>query len=302
MGSQSNFRTQSMTCFAQSRASFGTFDLIWKLRAVNHRGLDLKCRLGEQLQSAETEIRQSVRKTLLRGSVEVSGQIVRTDHPTENVEVLFTKLKRAVAAGSGSWFLPAPLRAIILARYPRYWLEAADTENNAEIETTAIIDSFSKVLEEAVRVRESEGYSTVQAMAREIGYQQELLEQVKIALPEIHRLIVSRLSERLDVARREIGNASEIMDSRLGQECAVLLEKRDVSEEVTRLAHHLSEFQSVLTSGAVEIGRRSELLCQELHREWNTLNAKIPEPRLTQVSIEGRLSVEKIREQSLNLV
>ena len=125
----------------------------------------------------------------------------------------------------------------------------------------------------------------------------ELLDIRARAIP----LFQSRLTERL----RELLRGNTVDPQRLAQEIAMLVDRSDISEEISRLRIHSDQLTELLTSGG-EIGKRLDFLLQEMNRETNTVLSKttgIGELglRITEIALSAKAEIEKIREQSLNL-
>jgi uncharacterized protein (TIGR00255 family) len=185
-------------------------------------------------------------------------------------------------------------------RVPGIFGEAEMAEPNSELEG-AVIATLAAALDELNAFREREG--------REIA-EEMLVHNARIAAvtSEIEKIrggataaLQARLTERLGELLKNV----QIEPQRLVQEAAILADKSDVSEEVARLRIHSTQLTALLERGG-EIGKKLDFLLQEMNRESNTILSKtggIGETglKITDLALEAKAAIEKIREQSLNL-
>ena len=116
-------------------------------------------------------------------------------------------------------------------------------------------------------------------------------------LGDIRERLLARLRERL---QRLVGAEVALDPERLAQEAAILADRADVSEEMVRLRSHLEAFADRLSKGGA-VGRTLDFLCQEIHRELNTLGSKCREVGLAERIVEAKTATERLREQVQNL-
>lgn len=276
------------------------------LKTVNHRFLELRCRMPKTWIPFEVDAKNIFQKKLERGSldlwVEESKASTSTREATK-VKDFFTKLSAAVAESEGvaKFFMPSPVRALILARFPDLWLfeASADEQVISKEEFAEVANSLADIVDQ-VRC-----YEGKQIQAALLGYAKEIekdRDQIAQQYPELRKEWEQNYKDRLQKTAEDL-KAGNIPEERMLQEILVLAEKRDVAEELSRIAGHLTSLRTLLESPAVEnIGKRLEFLLQELHREWTTLGNKIQNFSISKAVVEAKLSLEKIREQALNLV
>jgi len=112
-------------------------------------------------------------------------------------------------------------------------------------------------------------------------------------------------ARRLELRLKELLGDAPLDPARLAQEAAVAAERSDVSEELTRLASHVRQFESLL-AGAADAGKKLDFLLQEMQREANTLLSKTPGTEaegleITRLGLEIKSEIEKLREQVQNI-
>jgi uncharacterized protein (TIGR00255 family) len=295
----------SMTGFA--RVSGRVSDLLsWNLslKSVNHRFLDLHLRMPAGAESLEMRLRRLLKEKVLRGHLEVTLNVERGLRPSAHFDrdLLQGYIAAFRAAAAESELKQQPdLNAIfrlpgVLTGETRF----SEPEVQAlEEDVAAQIDPLVQALN---RMRAQEG----SALAAELGATMERLDlavsQVAHMRQEVQRAYFERLSQRISTLLN--GNGAIDRD-RIMQEAAILAERSDVEEEVTRLRTHIQHFHSLLKAGG-EMGKKLDFLLQEMNREANTLLSKTGGvsgngSRITDLGLGMKSEIEKAREQVQNL-
>ena len=295
----------SMTGFA--RVSGRVSDLLsWNLslKSVNHRFLDLHLRMPAGAESLEMRLRRLLKEKVLRGHLEVTLNVERGLRPSAHFDrdLLQGYIAAFRAAAAESELKQQPdLNAIfrlpgVLTGETRF----SELEVQAlEEDVAAQIDPLVQALN---RMRAQEG----SALAAELGATMERLDlavsQVAHMRQEVQKAYFERLSQRISTLLN--GNGAIDRD-RIMQEAAILAERSDVEEEVTRLRTHIQHFHSLLKAGG-EMGKKLDFLLQEMNREANTLLSKTGGvsgngSRITDLGLGMKSEIEKAREQVQNL-
>ena len=262
-----------MTGFA--RASGRINDLLsWNLslKSVNHRFLDLHMRMPAGAEPLEMRLRRLLKEKVLRGHLEVTLTVDRGLRPSAHFDrdLLqgYIAAFRAAAAESALEQQP-DLNAIfrlpgVLTGETRF----SDEEMKALEEDVAA--QIGPLVEALNRMRAQEGA----ALALDLGATMERLDlavsQVAQMRQEVQKAYFERISQRISA----LLNGNGVIDrDRVLQEAAMLAERSDVEEEVTRLRTHIQHFHSLLQAGG-EMGKKLDFLLQEMNREANTLLSK----------------------------
>jgi uncharacterized protein (TIGR00255 family) len=284
----------SMTGFArgEARGAFGT--LIWELRTVNHRYLDMNLRLPEELRALEPECREHIAAALRRGKLDAqlrfepaagAGGELQLDE-TQLQAVAAAAMRAAALAGTSSGVNP-----LDLLRWPGVVKQPALDLETVGSETLRLLDSS---LQKLTTMRADEGQRTA-AMLRERA---QAIAGIVREVREHAGSIRARLQEKLRARFEELQLAAD--PTRLEQELVLLLQRLDVAEELDRLDSHLVELASILKKGDA-VGRRLDFLMQEFNREANTLGSKSQDSAITQRVVELKVLIEQMREQVQNL-
>jgi uncharacterized protein (TIGR00255 family) len=282
-----------MTGFARRERQYPWGLLAWELKSVNHRFMELGCRLPEEFRAAEADFRQAIARLVRRGKVDCSLHYRPTIAATSlevDAELLgsLTLRAREVAAQAGA---AARIDVIELLRWP-------GVVRDAGRDTTPLIAAAHELLADALteltRFRDSEG-----------GRLRDVLEQRCAALIDLSARVAQRLPEvrartRAKLLERVAALVAQVDHDRLEQELALLAQRQDVDEEIDRLRGHVSEVRQ--TFGDQEpAGRRLDFLMQELNREANTLSSKSQDIEITRAAVDMKVLIEQMREQVQNV-
>jgi len=285
---------RSMTGFARTESTAPGYSLLWEMRSVNHRYLELQLRLPESLRALESELRGLTGKSLGRGRIEASLSLRRNeeDAPAQQLNLkLARQLIAKASAVAAEIPQPAPIGPLEVLRWPGV-LE--QTETDASALAPAVLAGFQQTLAELASARGREGERLAGLLRQRCDEIEVLVTAVRKRLPEVLERIRERLRERI------AGLGVEANPERLEQELVILAQKMDVSEELDRLESHLVEIRAGL-AGDEPVGRRLDFLVQELNREANTLASKSADPLTSSQAVELKVLIEQMREQVQNI-
>lgn len=294
-----------MTGYASVRRDTPAGELTVSLRSVNHRGLDLHFHHAGELAIFENACRALLKQEILRGHVEVRLSFVKKDDadaaaPAYNRDLLSQYLAAFRQASLEFGLDDKPdLNALLRVNGV---LER--TEKSGPIDGSLepfVVDALRACVHSLNEYRRREGDELRAALENEVAaisdQAQRIAEIRREALPYFHQRLQERLAELL--------NGIIVDEGRLAAEAAILADRSDVGEELTRLAIHTEELRRMLAEGG-EVGKRLDFLLQEMNRETNTILSKtsgIGDAGLTitNLALATKANIEKIREQSLNL-
>jgi uncharacterized protein (TIGR00255 family) len=294
---------RSMTGFARVQKTTEHGDIAVSLKSVNHRGLDLHFHLGAELDSLEHVMRATLKRAVLRGHVDVRCSVMRPANGASgslNLPLFRSYLAafRKAAAEEGIDAQPDLNRILLLPGILGASSDPLAPDTTAE---KAILAALQEAIDALNQFRAREG-AELAAFIREqnaaIMAGGEEMQRIRAsAIPAFHKRLVEKLQELL-------GNTM-IDPQRLAQEAALLADRGDIGEEISRLQIHSRQLNEILESGG-EVGKRLDFLLQELNRETNTILSKTSGLgdlglRITELALASKAAIEKIREQALNL-
>lgn len=293
-----------MTGFGQAEGGHGGFRIVWRLKSVNHRFLDVVVRLPEGLADLELAVVRKLKGMFHRGRLEVALAVMPEagSRPFLDLDVGLLGSILALESRILAEIQPQGTRARLdlgrLLAWPGVVRERGalvDARLHDEELSVAILETL-EVAGEALRcTRQREGEQLEQAVFVLLAGLKECIEQVNQRLPDVRARLESRFREKVRALIE-----TPVDEDRLAQELVFMLNRVDVSEEMERLDIHFREMISVLGSG-VAAGRQLDFICQELGREANTLCSKAQDGVVSRLGVEMKVVVEKLREQVQNL-
>jgi uncharacterized protein (TIGR00255 family) len=284
---------RSMTGFARRERQFPWGLLTWELKTVNHRFLEMGCRLPEEFRVGEAEFRQAIAASVRRGKVECSLHFrpaAATNGLEVDPELLGSLCVRAqqVAAQAGA---AARIDVLDLLRWPGVIRDSARDHAPMIAAAHALL---AEALTELTRFRDSEGGRLCEALEQRCAGLIDFAARVTERLPEVRTRMRTKLLERIAAL------VSEVDHERLEQELAILAQRLDVDEEIDRLRGHVAEIRKTF-GGQEAAGRRLDFLMQELNREANTLSSKSQDIETTRAAVDMKVLIEQMREQVQNI-
>lgn len=292
----------SMTGFGESRTQAEGLGVAVEVRALNNRHLKVTVRGTDPYPMFEAEIEKVVRRHVRRGTITVHIRVERAPRPTElilNVPALTTYLQqiRSACKDAGTPEFAAPLLAGVLA-LPGVAPEPRHYGTPPDDEWPAVEQTLDAALRRLDNMRGEEG--------KKMG--EELLAHHRTIIAELDALrglipgVTSDYRQRLlDRVRQALEGAGvTIQPDHLIREVALFADRADVSEEVTRLSAHLTQFAELVRKGD-EAGRKLEFVIQEMGREVNTLGSKAGDVAVSRHVFEIKATLEKIRELVQNV-
>ncbi len=295
---------QSMTGFARHAAQHemagGEARIVWEVRSVNGKGLDLRLRLPQGLESVEHPVRSLLAKNFARGNFQASLSVERSEMQagfTINQPMLAEVLKLGADLQAKHGLAPASVDGILSLRGIIDQAQMSeDEEERARLET-AIVAAFENVLKAIGEARRQEGKALFTILSAHIGMIERLTATARSDPSREPEAIRARLAGQVALL---LDGARELDESRLYQEAAFLATKADIQEELDRLETHVAAARKLLAEGG-PVGRKLDFLSQEFNREANTLCSKSNAASITAIGLELKAVVDQFREQVQNL-
>ncbi len=291
----------SMTGYGTGSLKKNDSSVTVEIRTVNHRFLDIHIRLPREYTYLEGAIQQTVKGALSRGRVDVNVAIQATNPAAFLVNADSARSYMEAAAKLRDEFrLEDSLDMKTLLMLPGV-LQNRDSivalaGSESPILNELLDASMRQALEGVVRMREQEGSALQADMKR---YLESIDQRAKCVLGLAPETIVEyrgKLEERL----AQLQPQSAIDPQRLAQEVALLAERCDISEEITRLESHVRQYLSLMDDRK-EVGKKLDFLLQEMQREVNTILSKSASLEITRHGIAIKADIEKLREQVQNV-
>ncbi len=292
---------RSMTGFGAADGEVGGSRVSVEVRSVNHRFFNPSIKLPGPLARWESDVRDALRKRVTRGHVTLSARFDRDDNgevaalPID--EIRFGAYVAQLRALQQRHALAEAIDVATILRLPDVFVATVREElpADASSELVAIVDQAVDAL---LKMRATEG-------DRLVSYLDERLAVVEGALDRIARRAPQRVLEQRDRLRnavRELTDGVSVDENRLAQEIAILADRLDVQEELSRFRAHIAAFRGAVASAQADgVGKRLGFLLQEMLREANTTGSKGNDAAIVNDVLQVKEELERIREQVENL-
>ncbi len=291
---------KSMTGFGLAKAANSNISVSVEIRSLNSKSLDVNLRLPKNFSDKELEIRNLLNQVLERGKLNVSIdlQIVGEVKPRVAINVPLVKaycqqLRQAASEAS----VPEDDIFRMAMQLPDAYIYDTAPDENAANDWELILTTFKQATQACDEFRTKEGSELAGKLTGYIRNIETNLDAVAAHDPERLQTIRTRIRDRI----AEIVNDEHFDANRFEQEMIYYIEKLDISEEKVRLKLHLDHFLEVLSKDETP-GKKLNFISQEIGREINTIGSKANDAIVQRFVVEMKDELEKIKEQSLNIL
>ena len=283
-----------MTAFVQHESQSEQSRLLWEIRSVNHRYLEISMRLPEELRSAEMMFRETIKASLSRGRIDAVLRYQSAESSANSPELNLDTINQLMAWSrtvQSTVPVAGELSIADILKWPGVLTsEQIDEEQLSVTAKDALADALSALASQ----RQREGRQLAVVINAKLAAARDIVIGVQSRRPELEQYARQRLNERVSEF------AEQLEPGRFEQELVLLLAKSDITEEIDRLQLHLTEVANIL-NGSGPVGRRLDFLMQELNREANTLGSKSNHPETTTAAVDLKVLIEQMREQIQNI-
>lgn len=290
---------KSMTGFGKATVECGEKKIIIEVKSLNSKQLDINLRIPNLYKEKEMEIRNLIKNALERGKVDMCIYFDNSDSEKEvavNASVVeqYFKQMQDVAKYLGIEIGNNDLLQSIM-RFPDTLKQK--TEELNENEWKQLQQGIKDALDKINTFRIQEG----RVLIKDILHRIELIKTFAAEVPQYENKRIESVRQRLTEKLKEWSEIQNIDQNRLEQEIIYYLEKLDITEEKVRLANHCKYF--IETAEKEEApGRKLGFIAQEIGREINTMGSKANDHDIQKLVVHMKDELEKIKEQSLNIL
>lgn len=293
-------RPLSMTSFGRGEYTAANKTWVVEIRSVNHRYCEINIKMPRRYLVLEDRLKKEVGELYSRGRIDLSVDLAtglgnETQQLVPNLALAreyhscLTQIKEVLA-------LTGEPDLNLLASYKDVVSFKEQDEDLEEI-WKAMRIALQEAIHNALIMRHNEGANLKEDLNRRLMSFAGTIAAIEGLVPLLLENRKAALKERVNAL---LSGVSSLDPMRLAQECAILADKTDVTEEIVRAKSHLKQFHAYLDSDQ-PIGRRLDFLAQELLRELNTMGSKISEAGVALQIVELKNDLEKIREQVQNI-
>jgi uncharacterized protein (TIGR00255 family) len=289
----------SMTGFGRAECQDGDYSYKAEIRSVNNRFIEINTRLPKAFLDMEQPLKKLIKSHCTRGSINITISLANSSDSSGEWEVkpnlaLATQYVEALKEVQSSLGLEGKVHIdSIIGLRDVFKIEPVTIDPAKE---SLLLNMAETALASLQKMRNEEGEHLQKDLAERIDSIEKHAAQIQTRQPEVIQEYKVRLKEKIKL----LNDGVEVDESRLAQETAILADRCDITEEITRLTSHLNQFRK-LFDAKEPVGRKLEFITQEINREVNTMGSKSSDTEVANLVIEIKSTLEKIREQLANI-
>ena len=290
---------KSMTGFGRSEVVTDERKITIELKSVNHRYLDLSIKMPKKLSFLEGSIRNLMKTYIQRGKVDV--YITYEDYTINNGTLKYNKELAAEYIAclkqiQQDFDLDYDIKVSTLSRYPD--ILTMEEQSVDEEELWSILEPpVREACEKFVQTRTQEGHNLEKDLLEKLDGLDKKVTRIEERSPEV----VNAYRTKLEAKVSELLEDTQIDDNRIAAEVILFSDKICNDEETVRLHSHVKNMKKMLTTEKEGIGRKLDFMAQEMNREANTILSKSSDMEISDIAIDLKTEIEKIREQIQNI-
>ena len=288
---------QSMTGYGRGDCEIDGRQMTIELKSGNHRFLDLAFRMPRNLMFVEDAARRAIGARLSRGHVDVfvTYRNLRADAKTVMADRALFEVYAKALEGLKYVGVMDDRSLMTIAKMPDV-LVVTEAEEDRDAVTDLMLRALNAALDQLVAMRAREGEAMKRDLSDKVDEIERLTGEIEARYPET----VSAYRERLRAAVKELLADTEVDETRLLTEVALMADRSAIAEEIVRLKSHVAQLRR-LFEDPKPIGRRIDFIVQELNREVNTISSKSQDIPITRMAVDMKAEIEKLREQLQNV-
>ncbi|QDP40124.1 YicC/YloC family endoribonuclease [Radiobacillus deserti] len=289
---------QSMTGYGRDEQQVHDTRVSVEVRSVNHRFLDISNKMPKSFLVVEDKVKKIVQSYFQRGRIDLFISIEGMGFIERNLQVDWNLLNQYIEKSKelkDKYGLQGDISVDRLTSLEGAF-EIVEKEQSQDVLFDVVLRSVSNACEQVKNMREIEGQELIEDMKTRVLFIQETVKK----LTERRHVVIEEHRSRIQKRLQEFITEDIADDSRIVQEVALLAEKGDITEELTRLSSHCVQFFDTLEQESA-IGRKLDFILQEMHREINTIGSKSTDVQISHWIVLLKSEVEKIKEQVQNI-
>ncbi len=283
---------QSMTGYGSTSLQIDELEIYVEIKTLNSRYLDSKISIPSTLSSQELIFNNLLKENLKRGKVDLRIKLIGSsnDSISFNKSIIKNYIDdlKEISDFDDSHILKSVLSLPNSISKGEF--------SFSEFQIKKIIDCLNSVIEHVIEFRKNEGKNTLKDLRQNLN----IISEYSKAIEKISHLHKKNIKEELEIKSQNL--EVNFDNGRFEQEVFYYLEKIDINEELVRLKSHMDFFIEILDNDIIEKGKKLGFICQEIGREINTIGSKSSNSKIQNSVVEMKSSLEKIREQTLNIL
>ena len=289
---------RSMTGFGHGEVETGDRRMVIEIKTINHRYLDVNIKMTKRLAMYDGKIRNILKDYMERGKVDIFVTFEDNSINAGRIyynEALAGEYYKYLKQMSETFGLDLDIRTSTLSKYPEV-LEFKENDSDDSELYELLEKALRAALEDLVKERETEGEKLKTDLLSKLDDLDGYVAKIEARAPDI----LKEYKDRLYLKVQDFIADNKLDEGRIAAEVTMYADKICVDEEIVRLKSHISGMRDILKKGGA-IGRKLDFIAQEMNREANTTLSKSTDIEITDVGINLKTDIEKIREQVQNI-
>ena len=289
----------SMTGFGRGEYKDNNYHFLAECKTINHKYCDINIRLPRKISFLEDKARNFIKNHIKRGRVDIYIKLDLLGSEDVNLkfdEALASQYVNILKEIRDKYDLVDDISVMNIAKFPEI-IKTEEKEEDEDLLWSMLSKALEQTLTNLMEMRSEEG----KILANDILQRCDLLRNIIEEIEKHSYTVVLDYKEKLNNRISEIlENPSLVDENRLAQEVAIYADKSSITEEIVRFKSHIEQLKSTIVKNE-SIGRKIDFLIQEMNRETNTIGSKSYDLNITNLVVEIKSELEKIREQIQNI-
>ena len=289
----------SMTGFGRGEYKDDNYYFLVECKTINHKYCDINIRLPRKISFLEDKIRNFIKDYIKRGRVDVYIKLDLLGSEDVNLkfdDILASQYVNILREIRDKFDLVDDISVMNVAKFPDV-IKTEEKEEDEDLLWSMLSTALEETLNNLKEMRSEEGQKLAKDVLERCDILQSTIEEIEKnsynVVIDYNEKLNNRISEILD-------NPSLIDENRLAQEVAIYADKSNITEEIVRFKSHIGQLRNTIVKDE-SIGRKIDFLIQEMNRETNTIGSKSSDLNITNLVVEIKSELEKIREQIQNI-
>ncbi len=291
---------KSMTGFGRGEYNDGKRSIIVEIKSVNHRYSDISVRMPRRYSFVEDKVKNTIKEKIKRGKIDVSIMVENLTENDVNIKLntmIAQQYYDNLKALQNQFEVSGDITLQYLAGMPDVLKAIPDVDDEEEM-TKCILQPVREAAANLEAMRMVEG----EKLAKDLVMRGDIIKGLVDQIEERAELVPKAYAEKLrDRIQELIGNSVTIPEDRILVEAAIFADKCNITEELTRLNSHMDQMKSIIEQSSQPDGKKLDFLVQEMNREANTIGSKANDITVTNLMLQVKAEIEKIREQVQNI-
>ncbi|WP_010096738.1 YicC/YloC family endoribonuclease [Ornithinibacillus scapharcae] len=290
---------KSMTGYGTSTFQFENTSITIEIRSINHRFLDIIPKYPKTFLYLEDKIKKRVKSFFQRGRIELHIEIEGTNFVNKTIVTdweLLDQLVQQIKTAQDRYKLSEDIPVSLLTSLPDIITVQENEEKPSGLQER-LLQCLDEACEQVLLMRIDEGKYLLKDILERVSAIRNMISLLEgrreVVIQEYRLRIQERISNFVD-------GSINLEEGRIYQEIAILAEKGDITEEITRLHSHIEQITDLCNSNE-PIGRKLDFIIQEMNREVNTIGSKSTDTKIGELTVALKSEMEKIKEQVQNI-